>query len=71
MCVLDISGSMSEEAQVKNDQGTKEKYGLSVLDVLKHAVKTIISSLDDDDKFSLITYSDDARLDFALSKMTK
>lgn len=70
VCILDVSGSMAEEAQVKNDQGQKEKYGLSVLDVLKHAVKTIISSLDEEDKFSLVTYSDDARLDYPMNKMT-
>lgn len=62
---------MAEEAQVKNDQGNKEKYGLSVIDVLKHAVKTIISSLEDDDSFSLVSYSDTARLEFPLGKMTK
>ncbi len=41
------------------------------MDVLKHAVKTIVSSLDEEDNFSLVTYSDDARLDYPLNKMTQ
>jgi len=62
---------MATEAHVKNSDGDKEKHGLSYLDILKHAVKTIISCLNEHDRFALVSYSDDARLEFALTRMTK
>lgn len=57
---------MATEAQVKNTEGIKEKHGLSYLDVLKHAIKTIVKNLNENDRFSLVSYSDDARLEFNL-----
>lgn len=60
---------MATEAHVKNTEGIKEKHGLTYLDVLKHAVKTIISSLNENDRFALVSYSDDARLEFSLQPM--
>ncbi len=39
--------------------------------MLKHAVKTIIHTLEERDRFSLISYSDDARVEFDLMSMTK
>lgn len=71
VAVLDISGSMDTVAEVKNKEGIKENHGLTLLDLLKHAVKTVIHSLSDQDRFCLITYSDNARIDFPLSYMTK
>lgn len=47
VCVLDISGSMATEAHVKNSDGIKEKHGLSYLDLLKHATKTIIKNMNE------------------------
>ncbi|EGR33000.1 von willebrand factor type a domain protein [Ichthyophthirius multifiliis] len=70
VCVLDISGSMATEAQVKNaTSDIKESHGLSYLDLLKHAVKTTITNLDEKDRFCLISYSDDARVEFKLDYM--
>ena len=70
ICVMDISGSMAEEALMKNKDGVKEGDGLSYLDLLKHAAKTIIMSLSDEDRFALISYSDDARVEYDLNYMT-
>ena len=41
-CVIDTSGSMEDYAKLKNAQGQEENQGLTILDVVKHAVKTII-----------------------------
>jgi hypothetical protein len=71
VCVIDVSSSMSDEAAVKNDQGEKESQGLSKLDVLKHAVNTTIMSLGVFDRFSLVSFSSDAKVEFPLSNMTK
>ncbi|KAF7983162.1 hypothetical protein HWV62_23388 [Athelia sp. TMB] len=44
-CVIDVSGSMGSEAPVPGDGGVKEHTGLSVLDVVKHSLKTIIATM--------------------------
>eukprot|EP00928_Gymnodinium_smaydae_P014562 TRINITY_DN15356_c0_g1_i1.p1 TRINITY_DN15356_c0_g1~~TRINITY_DN15356_c0_g1_i1.p1 ORF type:complete len:530 (+),score=130.43 TRINITY_DN15356_c0_g1_i1:105-1694(+) len=56
-CVIDISWSMTMEATVASSGGgASETAGLSMLDVAKHAVRTIIHSLDKDDRLSLVTF---------------
>lgn len=45
-CVIDVSGSMDDNAAVPSEQDKPlEQTGLSVMDVTKHAMKTIIASL--------------------------
>ena len=48
---------MDSEATVKNSEGIKESQGYSLLDILKHAVKTIIYNLNENDRFSLVKFS--------------
>jgi hypothetical protein len=62
---------MGDPATIKGQSGDAENYGLSILDLVKHAIKTVIQSLDDADSLSIVSYSDNARTDFALSYMTK
>jgi hypothetical protein len=69
--VIDISGSMDSEATVADESGKKEDHGLSLLDITKHAVATVINTLGPEDRLSLVTYSDKARVDFPLSIMNK
>jgi hypothetical protein len=59
-CVIDVSGSMESEATFQNASGLSESHGLSYLDVVKHAVATIISSLEPSDRLSLVKYSTEA-----------
>lgn len=60
-CVVDISGSMGAEALLQSETGEMAGHGLSVLDVVKHALKTIIKNLDlSKDRFALIAYSNAA-----------
>jgi hypothetical protein len=61
ICVLDISGSMDTEA---TQGGAVESDGFSRLDLVKHSVNTIISSLSDHDTLGIVTFSDNARVDF-------
>ncbi len=68
--VVDISGSMGIEATIKNDSGQNESHGLSILDITKHALRTIVYCLDSDDRFALISYSDSARVEYELNFMT-
>jgi Mg-chelatase subunit ChlD len=69
VCVIDISGSMDSEATVADASGKKEEHGLSLLDITKHAVATVINTLGPSDRLALVTYSDKARVDFPLSQM--
>lgn len=53
--VIDVSGSMGANAPVPGQTG--EHTGLSVLDLVKHACRTIISTLDENDQLAIVTFS--------------
>lgn len=57
LCV-DVSGSMGQEAQAAG----VESSGLSMLDIVKHAVKTIINTLRPDDRVAVVSYSNAAKV---------
>lgn len=56
--VMDSSGSMCAGADLKH-MDEKEKTGLNILDITKHAVNTCLEALDDGDRACLISYSDE------------
>jgi Mg-chelatase subunit ChlD len=60
--VIDVSYSMNSEATVKSETGKNESYGLTVLDVVKHALRTISKSLSKNDLLSIVTFSDSAKI---------
>lgn len=60
---------MDDDATVKDDQNKKEVTGLIILDVVKHAVKTIISNLQGKDRLSIIAYDDKAEVVLGLTNM--
>ena len=66
-CVVDTSGSMAVQAEIQNEKN--EKFGLSQLDLVKHAIKTIIHSLQDQDRLSLVSFANSATVWFQLTKM--
>jgi len=70
-CVVDVSGSMGSAASYE-DPDTKQVTddGLSILDVVKHAVKTVIHLLKPEDRFSLVSFDEKAETAFALGEMT-
>jgi hypothetical protein len=68
-CVIDTSGSMAVQAEIQND--TNEKFGLSQLDLVKHAIKTIIHSLQPQDRLSLVSFANSATVLFQLTKMNE
>jgi hypothetical protein len=55
--VVDVSGSMGAEATMLNADGAREAHGLSLLDITKHAVATVIETLGAADRFTLVAYS--------------
>ena len=68
-CVVDVSGSMGSEVQLKSSTGINESFGISQLDLVKHAVKTIIQCLTDKDRLSLVSFSYTGKVIFDLLVM--
>jgi Mg-chelatase subunit ChlD len=69
VCVIDVSGSMGINATVQNASGGLESNNLSILDIVKHAVKTIIATLQPCDRLGLVSYSTQAKKIFGLTQM--
>jgi Mg-chelatase subunit ChlD len=59
-CVIDTSGSMCAAAKAPDDGANVEDDGLSLLDVVKHAVATLTMSLGPEDRMSIVSYSSTA-----------
>mmetsp|Transcript_102794 Transcript_102794/g.209493 ORF Transcript_102794/g.209493 Transcript_102794/m.209493 type:complete len:706 (+) Transcript_102794:97-2214(+) len=62
-CVIDVSGSMGAGAVIKSaslGSGSEESSGLSMLDVAKHGVKTVIKTLNAHDRLSLVSFNQEA-----------
>merc|ERR1719456_1569331 len=60
---------MSTEAMVQTEGGASTGHGLSVLDIVKHALKTIIRNLESTDRLALVAYSNDAKTIFGATMM--
>ena len=60
---------MDNEATVKNSEGIKESQGYSLLDILKHSVKTTIYNLTEHDRFGLVTFSSTGKVCYSLEYM--
>eukprot|EP00005_Dracoamoeba_jomungandri_P001453 CAMPEP_0174256730 /NCGR_PEP_ID=MMETSP0439-20130205/5932_1 /TAXON_ID=0 /ORGANISM="Stereomyxa ramosa, Strain Chinc5" /LENGTH=654 /DNA_ID=CAMNT_0015339467 /DNA_START=216 /DNA_END=2177 /DNA_ORIENTATION=+ len=69
VCVVDTSGSMGTEAKMRNDTGGTESHGLSLLDVVKHAMKTVIHTLKPEDRLALVEFNTQAKQVFKFIKM--
>jgi len=70
-CVIDISWSMSMEATVQASNGKAESNGLSMLDVAKHAVRTIMHSLTDKDRLAIVQFAKVASTVLPLTAMNE
>ena len=51
--------------------GPKESHGLSLLDIVKHAVRTVAYSLTANDRLAVVVYSTAARVLFPLKEMNE
>lgn len=68
-CVVDVSGSMNTAATFEDEAGNKMSDGLSVLDLVKHALRTVCHTLDGADRLSVVSFSDSATTVLPLTKM--
>ncbi|KAK2049350.1 von Willebrand factor type A domain-containing protein [Colletotrichum somersetense] len=68
--VIDVSGSMGCNAPVPANPGEEaENYGLSVLDLVKHAARTVLETLDDGDRLGIVTFASKAKVVQKLTPM--
>lgn len=69
--VIDVSGSMNDAAPAPAaDPDGSEDNGLSVLDLTKHAARTILATLGDDDRLGIVTFAMEATVVQELEPMT-
>ncbi|CCA72300.1 hypothetical protein PIIN_06234 [Serendipita indica DSM 11827] len=62
-CVIDVSGSMDDDAAVPSEQDKPiEVTGLSIMDITKHALRTILASLKEGDRLALVSFSSSAKV---------
>jgi hypothetical protein len=65
---VDTSGSMGSYATLKNGESEDTEFnGLTVLDIVKHSIKTIISALDEKDQLAIVEFNSKSNVVFALS----
>jgi hypothetical protein len=59
VAVVDISGSMGNSCAGKTDGKTEYvDLGFSKMDLVKHALKSVVLTMRDNDRFSLILFDD-------------
>lgn len=70
ICVaVDVSGSMQLEATITG--GQEVEVPLSILDIVKHAVKTLAHVMKAGDRLGIVAYSDDASIVLPLTEMSE
>jgi len=71
VCVVDISGSMGASCAGITDGKTEYvDTGFSLLDLVKHSLKTIIKTLRPMDRMALILFDDQCDVAFEFIHMT-
>lgn len=66
--VIDVSGSMGADAPAPGQED--ERTGLSVLDLVKHACRTIMSTMTKEDRLAIVTFSNGSNVLQPLTEMT-
>jgi len=60
-CCVDVSGSMGSSCAGTTDGKTEYvENGFSLLDLVKHALKTVITSMRPQDRLSIISFNNNA-----------
>ncbi|KAH7097401.1 Hh protein intein-like-domain-containing protein [Auriculariales sp. MPI-PUGE-AT-0066] len=70
VCVIDVSGSMDSAATMPDEAGNQTATELSILDVVRHAMRTIKATLQPTDRLAIVTFHTDAQLVAPLTYMT-
>ena len=67
---LDVSGSMGEEAKLRQASGERSGNGFSILSLTRYATNAILKTLRDGDRFSLVTFTSEAKVMIPLTECT-
>ncbi|KAI9008506.1 hint-domain-containing protein [Hyaloraphidium curvatum] len=70
VCVVDVSGSMGSDAVVKTGT-TTESSGLSVLDIVRHALSTMAHTMGPNDRLAIVKFTDKATTVLPLTAMNE
>jgi len=70
-CIVDVSDSMATEATTQDGSGTNVSYGLAILDLVRHAIRTIIKNLEDCDRLAILSFANKAVLVLELTPMNE
>ena len=71
VCVIDISRSMGNSAACITDGKTEyEDLGFSLMDLVKHAVKTVIKVLRPTDRVSIVLFDNIIEVPYNFTEMT-
>jgi Mg-chelatase subunit ChlD len=60
--VVDVSGSMDSAATVNDASGEQVDVGFTLLDITKHALNTVVESMGDNDRISIVSFSNEAKV---------
>ncbi|EAR86927.1 von willebrand factor type A (vWA) domain was originally protein (macronuclear) [Tetrahymena thermophila SB210] len=69
VCLVDGSLSMGSKLVIHQKNGGKKESDMTTLDLVKHTVKTIASSLNPQDRLALVGFSTHSKIYFELTEM--
>ena len=67
--IVDTSGSMGKYAPTKDASGNEEDSEFCVLDIVKHAINTVIDSSTEFDRIGIVTYNNESTIVLDLTPM--
>lgn len=69
--VVDRSGSTDTAVEAQGEDGTKIEVGYSILDIIKHAVKTVAHSVRECDRIAVVIFDNSVETIVPLQNMTE
>lgn len=70
VCIVDISASMGSSAACQTDGHTEyEDLGYALMDLVKHAVKTVVSVMRPEDRVALVLFDDRIEVPYSFTKL--
>ena len=69
--VLDHSGSTETPVEAKDTDGNKLENGMSILDIVNHAARTVVKTLDKKSRLAIIAFDNIIDVVFELSSMSE
>ena len=69
--VIDRSGSMNAAVEAKDTNGKQLENGFSVQDIVNHAAKTVVKTLDKNSRISIVAFDNIIEVPYALNFMSE